>query len=132
MNDTNAYMKFQTTSTNITYDKPSNQLTSLITLDESEETDDEEIYNTDKPIPEWAKKSEITRTAQKQALKQINFTRLFSAVNDDEVNLEDVFKIKKKRFNQRTSSANWNTNMMLDNHEMSYIKLKKDLNAEMT
>jgi len=47
-----------------------------------------------------------------------------------------VFKIKKKRFNQRTSSANWNIPPIWENDsgngEMSYMVLKNRIdNSEL-
>ena len=50
------------------------------------------------------------------------------------ISLDNVFKIKKKRFNQRTSSADWTATPRNGagglNGEMSYLALKTYLNSE--
>jgi hypothetical protein len=96
-------------------------------------SDDEN--NLEKPIPEWAKRVHILNKANYQAVKQINFTRLFSAAMPNHISLDNVFKIKKKRFNQRTSSADWTATPRNGcggglNGEMSYLALKTYLNSE--
>ncbi len=70
-----------------------------------DETDDEE--NPKKPIPNWAQDQNIFKTSTKQSIKYINFTSLFRSCCYEEINLEKVFSIKKKKFNQRSSSADW-------------------------
>lgn len=127
---TKTFTNTQSYNSNITFDKSSScQLTSLITLDESEETDEDE-YSIDKPIPEWSKLQYITSKALKQSLTQLNFSKIFKSANYNEINLEEIFRVKKKRFNKRTSSANWNSHLVYNTNEMSYMLLKKELNSE--
>ena len=84
-----------------------NQNYSISDLNSSDETDDEDMPS--KPIPDWATNSKLTRTALAQSKKCINFTQVFRSTLKENVILEDVFSIKKKHFNLRTSSANWNS-----------------------
>lgn len=74
-------------------------------LNSADETDDEDAPS--KPIPEWAKDRNILRCAKQQSILFLNFTKLFKSTSDHEVFLEDIFKIKKKTFHQRSSSADW-------------------------
>jgi len=37
----------------------------------------------------------------------INFTKLFSAAADDNIDLSNIFAIQRNRFKARTSSAHW-------------------------
>ena len=76
-------------------------------LKSEDETDDDEEPN--KPIPEWAKDLRLKRTAMAQARKFLNYTRLFSASSQNDIVLEDIFKIKRKKFTERSSSAIWNS-----------------------
>lgn len=76
-------------------------------LNSGDETDDEEQPR--KPIPLWAKNPQLVQKAQYQAMKMINFTRLFQSSSSSEIVLEDIFKIKRKNFTERSSSANWNS-----------------------
>ena len=120
---------------NRTYNKSTTQHSSLITQDDSDESDED--IELQKAIPEWSKKDYVIQRANHQAFSQINFTKLFSvASSDNQISLDDVFKIKKKRFNQRTSSANWNIPPIWENDsgngEMSYMVLKNRIdNSEL-
>jgi hypothetical protein len=76
-------------------------------LKSEDETDDDEEPN--KPIPEWAKDMRLKKTAMAQAKKFLNYTRLFRATTQNEIILEDIFKIKRKKFTERSSSAIWNS-----------------------
>lgn len=80
---------------------------SIHDLHSSDETDDDEEPN--KPIPAWAKDPLFTKTAKNQSYKFINFTKLFRASAQNEINLDLIFKVKRKKFYERSSSANWNT-----------------------
>ena len=84
-----------------------NQNYNINDLNSEDETDDEEMPN--KPIPEWASDKRLMPSALMQARKSINFTKLFQGTLKEDVDLESVFKIKKKNFTVRTSSANWNS-----------------------
>ena len=85
----------------------SHQNYSISGLNSSDETDDEDMPN--KPIPDWATNSKLKRTALAQSTKCIDYTQVFRSTLKENVILEDVFRIKKKHFNLRTSSANWNS-----------------------
>lgn len=74
-------------------------------LNSSDETDDEEEPS--KPIPLWAQDQNLTRRAIAQNKSHINFTKMFKATSHAEVDLEKIFKIKRSKFNERSSSANW-------------------------
>ncbi|CAF0735229.1 unnamed protein product [Brachionus calyciflorus] len=76
-------------------------------INSSDETDDEEEPN--KPIPNWAKDPAFTKTAKNQCFKFINYTKLFKASAQNEINLDSIFKLKRKKFYERSSSANWTT-----------------------
>ena len=76
-------------------------------LNSSDETDDEEQPS--KPIPLWAKNPQLQVKAQGQAYKLINFTKLFQSSSNYNIVLEDIFKIKRKNFTERSSSAIWNS-----------------------
>lgn len=76
-------------------------------LKSEDETDDDEQPS--KPIPLWAKNPQLTQKAKFQGLKMINFTKLFQASSNYNVVLEDIFKIKRRNFTERSSSANWSS-----------------------
>ena len=87
--------------------KEPNQNYDINDLKSEDETDDEEMPS--KPVPVWASELNLKPTAIRQAHKFINFTQLFRGSLREDVNLDEVFKIKKKNFTVRTSSANWNS-----------------------
>ncbi len=76
-------------------------------LNSEDETDDDEAPS--KPIPLWAKNPTLLETAQQQSVKMINFTKLFKSSSRDDIILADIFKIKRKNFTERSSSAIWNS-----------------------
>jgi len=76
-------------------------------LNSEDETDDDEQPS--KPIPLWAKNPQLTQKAKHQSLKMINFTKLFQSSSNYNIVLEDIFKIKRKNFTERSSSANWSS-----------------------
>lgn len=58
-------------------------------------------------MPEWAKDSNIMPRAVLQCKSYLNFTKLFKATANDNIELENIFKVKKPRFFFRSSSAEW-------------------------
>ena len=80
---------------------------SIQELESGDETDDDEQPN--KPIPQWAKNPALMNKVQFQGVSMINFTKLFRASANSNIVLEDIFKIKRKNFNERSSSAFWSS-----------------------
>jgi hypothetical protein len=74
-------------------------------LSSEDETDDDEEPS--KQVPQWAR--EVLPKARQQALNKINFTQLFKSTSQNEIILDNIFKVKRKKFCQRSSSANWDT-----------------------
>jgi len=106
------WKKIQTQTTNLS-----------TTIHDSWMTEDEsESENLEKPLPEWAKSSNLTKKALSQAVSCVNFTNLFRAAFNTQINLGEVFK-SNKCFHQRTSSADWQTYKLSEgiNAEMSYM-----------
>ena len=63
----------------------------------------------DKPVPSWAKEPYLSQKAQTQSSLMVNFTRLFRSSCQQEVILENIFRVKRKKFTERSSSANWSS-----------------------
>jgi hypothetical protein len=90
-----------------TYSKKAIESYDISDLCSEDETDDEE--QPIKPIPAWARDPLLIRKATEQSRSMINFTKLFKESAKNEIILENIFKIKRKNFNQRSSSANWSS-----------------------
>ena len=81
---------------------------STLNSEEEEEEDSDDDSEPKKPIPEWAKEINIQPYSQTQITNMLNYTRLFRASANPDINLEEVFGSKKgKNFSNRTSSAHW-------------------------
>lgn len=76
-------------------------------MESGDETDDDEQPN--KPIPQWAKNPALMNKVKYQGLMMINFTKLFRSSANSNIVLEDIFKIKRKNFTERSSSAFWSS-----------------------
>lgn len=76
-------------------------------LRSDDETDDEE--DPSKPIPEWARDVNIQRKAREQCLACYNYTKIFKSASNHEIKLDEIFRTKRKKFNERSSSANWSS-----------------------
>jgi len=62
-----------------------------------------------KPIPLWAANVLIEKTAKDQSHKMINYTQIFKAGWANEVDLNEIFGVKRKKFAKRSSSGEWTT-----------------------
>ena len=76
-------------------------------LHSGDETDDDE--EPAKPIPLWAQDQNLIRQTVAQNKNFVNFTKIFRATSHAEVDLTSIFKIKRPKFTERSSSANWTT-----------------------
>ncbi len=76
-------------------------------LKTDDDTDDDEEPS--KPIPQWAREPYLSEKSQNQCTMMVNFTKLFKASCNNEIILENIFRTKRKKFNERSSSANWTT-----------------------
>jgi tRNA pseudouridine-54 N-methylase len=76
-------------------------------LKSDDDTDDEDEPS--KPLPAWAREPQLTNKVREQSLLNINFTKMFKASSQNEIHLEQIFRIKRKKFNERSSSANWSS-----------------------
>ena len=74
-------------------------------LQSDEDTDDEE--NPRKEIPRWAEGSDLRTALLKQTYMCPDLDKLFDVIVNP--NLADMFSIKRKRFDKRTSSADWDS-----------------------
>lgn len=75
-------------------------------LGSDDDTDDDEEPK--KPIPNWAIQANLIKKVKEQNNAVINFTRLFKSASKSEIILEEIFKTRRKKFTERSSSANWN------------------------
>lgn len=74
-------------------------------LGSEDDTDDDEEPS--KPIPSWATQQNLVQKVKQQNYSMVNFTRLFRSASQAEINLEKIFKTKRRKFTERSSSANW-------------------------
>jgi inner centromere protein len=76
-------------------------------LRSDDETDDEEEPS--KPVPDWAKDQNVKRKAMNQYVDCINYTKIFKTSTNYEIKLEEIFRTRRKKFTERSSSAIWNS-----------------------
>ena len=97
-------------------------------LGSEDDTDDED--DPSKPIPEWARDPQLIRKVQAHAISMFNFTKVFKAASQSEVNLENIFKTRRKKFTERSSSANWDSTPIWKSNgisgEESFWQFKKN------
>ncbi|XP_005408185.1 PREDICTED: inner centromere protein isoform X2 [Chinchilla lanigera] len=74
-------------------------------LNSDDSTDDE--AHPRKPIPAWARGTQLSQTIVHQYYHPPNLTELFGTILP--LDLEDIFKKSKPRYHKRTSSAVWNS-----------------------
>jgi hypothetical protein len=98
-------------------------------LGSEDDTDDDE--DPSKPIPEWAMTANLVAKVKSQNHAMLNFTRMFRAASNSEIILEEIFKTRRKKFTERSSSANWTCPPVWDSHgitgeESFMVSRKKD------
>lgn len=97
-------------------------------LGSEDDTDDDE--DPSKPIPEWAITANMVAKVKMQNYLMLNFTRMFRAASKSEIILEEIFKTRRKKFTERSSSANWTCPPVWDSHgitgEESFMVFRKD------
>jgi hypothetical protein len=76
-------------------------------LKSEDDTDDED--DPQKPIPDWARDTQLIEKVKRQARSMFNFTKCFKSACQSEIILEDIFKTRRKKFTERSSSANWDS-----------------------
>ncbi|GAB1302168.1 Inner centromere protein [Apodemus speciosus] len=74
-------------------------------LNSDDSTDDE--AHPRKPIPSWAKGTQLSQAVIHQYYHPLNTQELFGSI--PHLDLEDMFKMRKTRYYKRTSSAFWNS-----------------------
>ncbi|KAL6086964.1 hypothetical protein STEG23_031816, partial [Scotinomys teguina] len=74
-------------------------------LNSDDSTDDE--AHPRKPIPSWARGSQLSQAIVHQYYHPPNLPELFGTILP--LDLEDIFKKSKPRYHKRTSSATWNS-----------------------
>lgn len=74
-------------------------------LNSDDSTDDESHPR--KPIPSWAKGTQLSQAIVHQYYHPPNILELFGSILP--LDLEDIFKKRKTRYHKRTSSAVWNS-----------------------
>lgn len=96
-------------------------------LKSEDETDDEDEPS--KPLPDWARDPSLTNKVKLQAKSMFNFTKVFKAASQSEIILEDIFKTRRKKFTERSSSAIWTTSPVWKSNgisgEESFWQFKK-------
>ena len=76
----------------------------------------------DKRVPTWAREPQLSQALRAQAVACVDPDLIFPPIDPYACSLEEIFKgyKRKKKFRERSSSANWGMDMLSAREEMTY------------